>query len=216
MPIRKLDSSAFAVSDFTVNMDNRGKHFIYLSCAYAESYVFCFSKKGEIFAEDLSLTEKDIESLCAGGSMEFDTKDKGRVRLKGVRKIVFDSTTRFNDFTVNPPERIQVWTISKNNIGTCDLYIPEVIGKETAYVPAHFSYTLEKRNSPKGNQIVELTISIGEGTDYVDGAIEYKFGDFKSIPLPLSYINKRFTVKDFGLPLKVAPAKGFEDMYVKR
>lgn len=179
MPIVKPEGALFNISKFKIYRTDNG-YAMQLVCPRATAYVLCFSNgAGNIDCEKLGLTEEDLICLHDGGTIQ-----RSGCRLQGVTSRTFHAMPQFRGFVVNPPERIQIWSMV-TSYGKVTLYHTD--NEISDYIP--LCYTV-KYGSEEDYVTIEIGIEKREVDNYTDGALMYKIDSKDPVPLPKSWINR--------------------------
>lgn len=198
MPVMPIDVEALRVQNLELGIGPE-RYQLSCSCGFAESFALCFSKR-PLRRQDLDLTEQELYLLYQGTNGK--TLEKDGYRLQGVPRNVFSISNHFSDFTTTPPERIQVWSMTRAIDGSVSLYVPDTPGRETCFLPLRYRV----QNTPgRERGMVELTILVNatEISGYEDGALLYCVGDSQPIPIARECLNHPIRIRANGLPVKV-------------
>lgn len=204
MPVEKANIGLYDVKDLMVVKSGDG-YAMQLVCPRATAFVLCFSKGTEpIDCESLNLTDTELEDLHNNAMFE-----RNGCRLQGVMAHTFMSMPQFKGFKVNPPELVQVWSMSRNNFGTIKLYKP--LEEAAVFVPLNYSVQF----GMAGNCVtLQVGLDPKKLDNYTDGSILYQVSGMDPVPIPRSWLNRPFRLnapnKD---AVKIVVSEQFQNMY---
>ncbi len=210
MPVLELKTEPLSIKNLRAAMDG-SRPCISFDNAEGNAYVLCFSQGEEVERGDLNLKEEDLEKLFLGALLKIHPPGKGEVRLQGVSRQKFHVSDRFYDFTLQPPERVQVWTLTASPAGEYALYIPKK-GEQMAFFPACFSYTWIIKGSKE--KAGALTVTMDPNARYTDGALEYQVGEAPGIPIPKSALGTEIPIVHEGQRVRVVTAPEYASLYL--
>ena len=196
MPITELVNDRLRVRNLKIDKDVNGKRYIQWIFQEADAFVLCFSRYGGIDPQTLNLSEADLVSLSKGGGKEILNSDGDTVlcRLQGVRKEQVEGSSAFRDFTIKPPEYVQVWSLLAHRItGEVTLYAPPV-DEQWCHAPLEYNVSVVKSAG-----MATLRVSVDEADKkssvYQDGDLCDIVNGCLPIPIPKNWLNNDIKFK---------------------
>lgn len=199
MPIKVPTNSLYRIHSLNVALS--GKEY-YLSMNYGKSQacVLCVSRSRLIGAQDLDLTEADLEMLFSGGKVEC-----GDFVLQGISGQQLTALSQYrNNALLKPPAYVQAWSMAVIQNERC-LFIPEDPATQMYLVPVHYQVLF-------GNGC--LTVSMDQCEGYNDGDLLYQVEDRLPIPIPASWINQPIPLRFPPDKVRVVPAASVANNYI--
>lgn len=215
MPIVDLVNDRLRVRNLKIDKDVNGKRYIQWVCQNAEAYILCFSRHGGVDVRTLDLTEEELSVLSKGGNKEILHPDGKSTlcRLQGVRKEQVEGTSAFRDFTIRPPEFVQVWSLLANRItGEVTLYMP-ALDEQCCHAPLHYKVSVRK-NIGNASLLVSVDSDDLNSSMYQEGDLCYSVNGCLPIPIPKGWLNRDITFRvDESSHVVVIPKEGVEQDY---
>ena len=184
MPIERPSNNLYRIRDLNVGLSG-SDYYLSMNPGKAQACVLCICRTRLICAEDLNLTEENLDYLYSGGTLEFDT-----YTLQGITGHQLSALAQYRNLRLQPPAYVQAWAMAATQNGKF-LYIPEDPAEQMTLVPVHYQVILNGGT---------LLLKLDDPEGYNDGDLMYQIQERLPIPIPKKWIGQ-------SIPLGVAPDK---------
>lgn len=199
MPIEKPNNSLYRIRDLSVIISG-GEYLLSMNPGKANACVLCISRNGKVRAEDLALSEKDINMLFNGGRIE--TPD---YLLRGISGQQLTALAQYRGLQLQPPVYVQAWAIASSQNGKV-LYVPDDVTLQRTLVPVNYHVIFN---------VSGLIVKLDDPKGYQDGDLMYKYKERLPVPIPKSWIGKPIPLRNGREGYQVIPAPDVEENYIQ-
>lgn len=200
MPIERPTNSLFRIRDLSVGLSGQD-YYLNMNPGKAQACVLCICRSHPITAQELNLTEENLDYLYSGGVLNFDA-----YVLRGITGNQLAAIAHYRDLQLQPPTYVQAWAMTAGPNGKT-LYIPEDPKEQTTIVSVRFQVIINSGS---------LLIMMDEKEGYQDGDLLYQIENRLPIPIPKKWIGVSIPLHCNPEKLKVFPDAPVEQNYIQK
>lgn len=200
MPVERPTNNLYRIRDLAVGLSGKD-YYLSMNPGKAQACVLCISRSRLITAQDLNLSEENLDFLYSGGVLEFDD-----YILQGITGHQLSALAQYRDLRLRPPSYVQAWSMTAGQGGKT-LYIPEDPKEQMTLVPIHYQVIVGGGS---------LLVKMEELEGYCDGELLYQIEEHLPIPIPKRWIGVGIPLRCNPEKLRVFPDKSVAENYIQK
>lgn len=200
MPVEKLTNNLYRIRDLSVGLSGN-EYYLSMNRGKAQACVLCISRTRLITAQDLHLTEENLEYLYTGGVLEMED-----FTLQGITGNQLIALAQYRNLRIQPPSYVQAWAMTAGQTGKI-LHIPEDVSEQMTLVPVHYQVIINSGS---------LLLKLDEEEGYCDGELLYQLEDHLPIPIPKRWIGRPIPLRCNPEKLRVFPDRDVARNYIQK